>query len=344
VDPLTQATLGSALSQAASDAGRVRAFTLAGAVGGVAPDLDVLIRSASDPLVYLEFHRQFTHSLAFVPVGAAVCALVMAPLLSRWLRPMETYLACLLGYATHGLLDAATSYGTQLLWPFSDARVSWNWISVVDPLFTLPLLGLVVLGAVRRRRSYALLGLAWGLAYIGVGALQHERALALAARLAEERGQTADRQSVKPAFANLLLWKSVYAHDGRYHVDGLRLGTRPQVCDGESVASLDPSGQLPWLDEASQQWRDVARFAWFSDGWLALDREDPLYVVDIRYSSLPNRIDALWGLKLNPLAGASAHAHYHVVRARRTSSLTGLLDLARGDGCRELGLRRASMD
>ena len=40
-----------------------------------------------------------------------------------------TYLFCLLGYATHGMLDACTSYGTQLLWPFTNHRYAFNTIS-----------------------------------------------------------------------------------------------------------------------------------------------------------------------------------------------------------------------
>src|SRR5690606_29471703 len=51
-----------------------------GALGGMAPDLDVIIRSASDPLLALEYHRHFTHSLAFIPIGGL---LVAAPFL--WL-------------------------------------------------------------------------------------------------------------------------------------------------------------------------------------------------------------------------------------------------------------------
>ena len=43
-----------------------------------------------------------------------------------------------MGYATHGLLDSCTSYGTQLFWPFSDVRVAWDTMSIVDPLFTVP--------------------------------------------------------------------------------------------------------------------------------------------------------------------------------------------------------------
>jgi inner membrane protein len=86
----------------------------------------------------------------------------------------------------------------------------------------------------------------------------------------------------------------------------------------------------------SQQYREVERFRWYSDGWLAIDRENPLYVVDVRYSSLPNSIDALWGLLLDDQAPPDAHAIYHVERSRRTESLEKLLDLLAGMGCRPL--------
>ncbi|HEY5647391.1 MAG TPA: metal-dependent hydrolase [Pseudomonadales bacterium] len=336
MDPITQATLGSALAQTAADGRRLRGFALAGAVSGLAPDADVLIRSATDPLLYLEFHRQFSHSLIFIPVGAGLCALLLHPLLRRWLRLRETALACLLGYGSHGLLDACTSYGTQLFWPFSDYRVAWNWISVVDPLFTLPLLVLAVLGARQRGRRFALAGLAWAAVYLGFGALQQERATVIARALATDRGHESTRLVVKPGFANLLVWKALYEADGYHHVDGIRAGLEAGVCEGDRVEALDPARDLTWLDPDSQQARDLNRFAWYSDGWLALDPEKPFYVVDVRYAALPNAIDALWGLVFDPQADARAHATWRIVPSRRAEDLDQLLNLLAGQGCRAL--------
>jgi len=334
MDPVTQGTLGAALSQSIANPRRLRAFTLAGAVGGLAPDLDIFISSATDPLLYLEFHRQFSHSLIFIPFGAGICALVLYGFLRRRLQWWEIYLACLLGYATHGLLDACTSYGTQLFWPFSDARISWNWISVVDPLFSVPLMLLVVFAARYRRRVFAIVGLSWAVVYLVVGAVQHQRATETALQLAEERGHIPVRITVKPGFGNILLWKAIYEHDGRYHVDGIRAGFSPTVCEGERADRLELPRHLPWLAASSQQYADVQRFRRYSDDWLAMDREDPLYVVDVRYSALPNRIDALWGIKLNALASADTHAIYHVVSSRRSEMLGQLVGLLQGSGCR----------
>ena len=57
----------------------------------------------------------------------------------------QDYFICLMGYASHGFLDAMTSYGTQLLWPFTNTRVSWDLISIIDPIFTsMLILGLIL--------------------------------------------------------------------------------------------------------------------------------------------------------------------------------------------------------
>ena len=145
MDPVTQGVLGASSAQSASTGKQLAAATLCGVVAGMAPDLDALIRSSDDPLLYLEYHRQFSHALIFIPIGALLCAVLLWRMVARWLSFYQTYLFCLLGYATHGLLDACTSYGTQLFWPFSNARIAWHTVSIIDPLFTLPLLVLVAL-------------------------------------------------------------------------------------------------------------------------------------------------------------------------------------------------------
>ena len=122
-----------------------------GFLSGMAPDLDILIRSSTDPLLSLEYHRQFTHSLIFIPFGGLICALFLFVVFKK-ISPFnfkKTWLYCTLGYGTHGLIDACTSYGTLLFWPFSDIRIAWNNISIIDPLFTIPLILLIALATIK---------------------------------------------------------------------------------------------------------------------------------------------------------------------------------------------------
>lgn len=342
MDPLTQGALGAALPQsvwarrAANGAGRHK-YQLAvagfiGMLGGMAADLDILISSASDPLLFLTYHRQFTHSLIFIPIGGLIVALALHGVLRhRWhLGFLQTALLCTLGYATHALLDSATSYGTMLLWPFVDTRYSWSIISIIDPLFTLPLLLGVIMAAVRSDPRPARIGLVWALLYLGLGWAQHQGARGMAAELAATRGHAPVRVEIKPSFGNLVVWKSVYEADGNFYVDALRVSLAPRVYEGTSVAKLDIARDLPWLDKESQQARDVRRFDHFSDGFSALDPARPNRIIDVRYSFVPNEISALFSIDLNPDAAPGAHVEYRTHREQAREQFGRLWRLISG--------------
>ena len=66
MDPLTQGTVGAAFSQSSADKKNIPKISVIGFLAGLAPDLDVLIQSSTDPILFLEYHRQFTHSLFFI--------------------------------------------------------------------------------------------------------------------------------------------------------------------------------------------------------------------------------------------------------------------------------------
>lgn len=316
MDPLTQGALGAALPQAGSGRRHAATAGLLGFFAGMAADLDVLIRSGTDPLLFLEYHRQFTHALVFIPVGGLICALALHWLVGRrrGLSFRQSLLFCTLGYATHALLDACTTYGTMLFWPFSDARIAWNTISIIDPLFTLPLLLAVVMAARRRNPAWARVGLAWAVVYMGLGLVQRDAAVDMGYELAARRGHAPLRLEAKPSFANILVWKVVYETDDRFYVDAVRTGLSPRVFPGDSVLKLDLRRDLPWLDLESQQARDIERFRWFSNGYIARDPDNQRRIIDIRYSMVPNEVDALWSIELRPDAGRAEHAAYLVHR------------------------------
>lgn len=344
MDPVTQGALGAvaakglpaeAVLSARGLSSRRRAWFSAGLLGalaGMAPDLDVLIRSNADPLLALQYHRHFTHALVFIPLGALICTLALHPLIGRraGFSAKASYLFCLFGYATHALLDACTTYGTLLLWPFSDVRIAWNMVSVVDPLYTLVVLGLSITAVRRRNAFWARLALAWVLAYPALGYWQRERAEAAGAALAAGRGHEAVAVEAKPSFANLLVWKLIYRHQGQYYVDAVRMGREPVFYPGESLPAFAPERDLPWLQADSQQAKDLARFTWFSDGYLALDPRDPLRVVDMRYSMLPNAAEGLWGIRFDREAGPEAHVRYTVSRERDAEIMVQFARMLRG--------------
>jgi len=342
VDPISQGVVGAAFAQSTlSPAQRDKIVTISwlGCAAGMAPDLDVFIRSASDPLLFLEFHRHFTHALIFIPFGALVVAATLYYFARQRLSWRETYLVCFIGYATHGLLDACTTYGTQLFWPFSNMRVAWNNISVVDPVFTIPLLVLVVLAARKRRKAYAYAAIGWALFYLSLGAVQMLRATEVARLAAELRGHTPQRLTLKPSFANLILWKSIYEHDQHYYVDAVRITTSGSWCVGQRVEKLDLKRHLPFLAQGDQQAKDLARFRWFSHDYLTpLQQTNATSqrVTDIRYSMIPNEVDPMWGITLAHNASKNTHVTWWTQRDADREKRSRFASLIAGHGCKPL--------
>ena len=304
-----------------------------GAAAGMAPDLDVLIRSSSDSLLAIEYHRHFTHALAFVPVGALAVALILWPFIHRW-RPevkfARVYLWSLLGVGSHGLLDALTSYGTRLYWPFSDERVAWNIISVIDPLFSAPLALLLMLGAWRRNRRLVRIAALWAIFYLGFGALQHHRAENIVVHWAEQRGLPIERALAKPGFANLVLWRGLVDDGERFHALAIRIlpGRPTMVWEGSTVQHYRPEGVPP----ASRLAGDLARFEHFSSGWtyryFRYDTDDAAFIGDFRYAIDPAGQRPLWGILYDaddPSAGVEFERTSELTDAEREAFFSRLL-------------------
>ncbi|GAA0395854.1 metal-dependent hydrolase [Cocleimonas flava] len=324
MDPITQGAFGAVFAQTQGNVKHIAKAAIIGGLAGMAPDLDILIRSSEDSLLAIEYHRHFTHSLLFIPIGGLICSLFLHPLLGRrfGITFWQTLIWCIIGYATHGLLDGCTSYGTQLLWPLTDKRFSWDVISVIDPLVTLPLLAMVIIAARRKARRYVLFGLIWIGLYFGISTYQHARALEEGKKLAATRGLDTLSIEAKPSFANILIWKIITETNDSYHVDAIKIGlTKVKIWEGDTVEKLDIDRDLPWLDKSSQQRKDIERFRWFSNGYIALDKQNPHRVVDIRYSLLPHQIIPLWGIELSPNAKPTQHVEFYNERGDSGAAL-----------------------
>ncbi len=308
MDPITHGLLGGVTAQALHRRPVASYVAWAGAAGGMFPDLDVLIRSSSDPLLSIAYHRHFTHALAFIPLGGLIAALLFW-LITRRRHPFwGVYFAATVGYATHALLDACTTYGTVLLWPFSMARISWDIISIIDPVFSLILLAGLLVVLVRGRPGAARIALVFALAYLGLGFLQHQRILEFQQEVATSRGQTVERGRVYPSFGNLLLWRSLYQDKGRLFIDALRHSpfTGKRLWAGGSVPVFSPEKLVPPPPPGSTLENDLKVYQWFAEGYLSEMGQSPWVLGDMRFGFLPNDTRPLWGIAFSP-ADPSLH-------------------------------------
>lgn len=296
MDPLSHAVTGALFAQVAAKWHRVALAGLIGGLAGMSPDLDAFIRSAENPLIYLEFHRHFTHSLFFAPILALLCAGIGWLLFRRWLPFRAIYLYALLGILPHGLLDACTSYGTHLLWPFSDARVAWSNVAIIDPLYTLPLLILTLASAWTDRRKVALWGISWAVLYLLIGVGQRERARHALADFARSEGLQVERLEVKPSVLNNFLFRGLVATEDRAYVQAVRVGwfSPARIYPGANLPLPSREDLYARLPEGSRAAHGVDRFAIFAQHWLYFIDSDPDRIGDLRYSLLPDSITPLW--------------------------------------------------
>lgn len=156
MDSLTQIVLGAAVGEAVLGKKVGNKAALYGAIAGTIPDLDVLAGYFVDEITAVEVHRGFSHSILF--------SLLVAPILGKLVSKFETKghwkdwtKLFFWGLFTHPLLDAFTTWGTQLFWPL-DISLAFKSIFVIDPLYTLPFLLLLLLAlrlpktSVKRRK------------------------------------------------------------------------------------------------------------------------------------------------------------------------------------------------
>jgi len=154
MDSVTQAVLGAAIGEAVLGKKIGNKAALLGAIGGTIPDLDILLNPFFSTLQNISIHRGYSHSILFCLLGGLFFAWLLTKV--KWTKEISytrLFSLSFLALFTHILLDAFTTYGTQLFLPFSDYRVSFDSVNIVDPLYTLPLLALLLITLFKARSN-----------------------------------------------------------------------------------------------------------------------------------------------------------------------------------------------
>lgn len=288
MDSLTQFVLGAAVSTAClgKTLGPRRA-ALVGGVLGTLPDLDVLLPFA-DPVDSFVLHRGATHSLFIQALAAPVFGEVLIRLFrSLRERRLLVWLTVYLCFSTHALIDAMTVYGTRLFWPIFPDPVGVGSVFIIDPLYTLPLLAVVIWALARREWSAGLarantvaLAVSTGYLALTVGLQAHMEARA--SRLFAEAGIVPDRVFAIAAPFNTVVWKVIGMEEARYHNLYLSLFD----ADGPpTIYSHDRGGALANCLADNPAY---TKLDWFSRGYLRIEeQEERLVVSDLRMGLTP---------------------------------------------------------
>ncbi|MCA1771432.1 MAG: metal-dependent hydrolase [Halomonas sp.] len=282
MDSVTQAALGAAVGGAVLGRRLGRKAVILGALVGTLPDLDVMI-DFGDAVANVTEHRGFSHSL-FVLIGVAGLLAILstrfAPARDISLARWGAFFGLIL--ITHPLLDALTTYGTQLLWPLELPPVAWPIVFIIDPFYSLPLLACLVIALCTRRvRRWCAWGLAISCVYLLLAfsaklTVEHRLAPVLA-----EQGLEDAPVLVQPTPFNILLWRATVVDGDRYHESLV------SVFDRDARPRLEPLRRGAALESAALDSRAGQRLAWFAGPFLRyemrlIDGELTLLATDLR--------------------------------------------------------------
>lgn len=226
MDSLTHGLLGLAVGSLRCP-DRDRGAVLVGCVlAAELPDLDTFWPADDSVLHALMAHRGLTHAVLFAPL-VALTATALTKLFFRRTSATSIFLWSLPAVLfAHLLADAWTGWGTRLALPFSDARVTLDWMMVVDPLFTVPLL-VGALWGIRRRtliRRAVLTGAAVSCLYLAAR-------VAIRAELTDRVQASypkAEAVQVFPSWLGPIHWRYVAVVGDRYAVGSADAFAAPQ--------------------------------------------------------------------------------------------------------------------
>ena len=286
MDSLTQVVLGAAVGEAVLGKKVGNRAMLWGAIAGTIPDLDVIARYLTDTITATELHRGFSHSIFFSIIAAPLFGWLVHQIKKRedvgWQGWSKLFFW---GLFTHPLLDAFTTWGTQLFWPF-DWRLAFNNIFVIDPLYTLPFLTCLIIAAFKKkgtlsRKRINHLGIYLSTGYLVITLFLKWAAHSKITNALKEQQIAYSKISTRPAPLNTILWNANVDAGDNYLIGDYSFFDSQPVTFKAYPKKREASQELTTRDE-------VQRLIKISEGWYILEKEDGEWIYnDLRFGLIP---------------------------------------------------------
>lgn len=187
---------------------------------------------------------------------------------------------------THPILDCFTMYGTQLFQPFSDVRVSFDNISVADPLYTVPFLACVILMSFfsrssKRRRIINWAGIIISSIYMLFTLYNKQRINYVFESSLKTANVDYNKYITGPTILNNVLWH------GAAETDTSIVYGWYSFWDDDKEFDLVHMPKKEYLLDAKPDDRAVNTLRWFSDGMYTVMRKKDgrLQLNDMRYGT-----------------------------------------------------------
>ena len=208
----------------------------------------------------------------------------------------EWVLFFFLTIVTHPILDCFTAFGTQLFEPFSDYRVSWDNISVADPMYTVWYILFLVpvcflLKSNHKRRIFAWLALGISGVYMVFTLFNKQSVDQIFENSLAANGIQAERYMTSPSILSNILWNGVAETDTAYYFSNYSIFDKKREFVNFHEIKKDYS-----MLEGHENDRAIRILKWFSNGYynVTKNRDETgefWQLNDLRYGSRDGTFD-----------------------------------------------------
>ncbi|WP_226644319.1 metal-dependent hydrolase [Mesobacillus subterraneus] len=163
MDSITHTLFGLALYGAVDkkdmEKSQKRAYLLTAVGASQIPDIDVISQLWDQEGLYQMWHRGITHSIFLTPLWAALFILLSFLLFK--VKDVKLFFLGWLAVVIHNTSDLFNAWGTGYLEPFSNMRVTFGTIPIIDFVFWVILGTAFVTSKFNKLKSPAYFKLAW---------------------------------------------------------------------------------------------------------------------------------------------------------------------------------------
>jgi inner membrane protein len=283
MDSLTQIILGAAVGEAVLGKKIGNKAMLYGAIAGTIPDLDIFTSYFADTVTAVSIHRGFTHSMVFAVLFAYILGWIVSKY-EIYKNFKGWFWLFFWAFFTHSILDAHTTWGTQVFWPL-DLRIAFKTIFVIDPLYTVPFLVFLILAMFqnrtsKKRRFYNNAGLIISSSYLALTFLLKWIAFNQFESALEKQQINYTQIDTRPSPLNTLLWSANVATEDSYLLANYSFFDTKPITFESYPKNHHLLGSLIENEKAK-------RMISISEGWYIISQDNGnLYFNDLRFGLL----------------------------------------------------------
>jgi inner membrane protein len=260
MDPITHITSGILGAQVVRKPFNRRFIILFCIIAAWLPDIDNLV-TFFGPELYLIHHRGITHSFA----GGIILSSLLVAVFRLFIKSFPIIKGLMISIfmiLIHIYLDLATSYGTQIFYPFNNTRYSLDAVYIVDLFYTflIAIICLLSFLSKKHKQRFAMLGLAWLFLYpvICLG-IKYATLYRVESELRRNR-ISFEKVHISPELFTPLFWKVIVEDRETYKIAGFNIFN---TCGTKSFIKFDKAE--PYMFKRFGESASIFNtYAWFA--------------------------------------------------------------------------------